>query len=65
MLYPLSYERGCPDSLRHPVPRSCSVGNTHSAQRFRRFRAVWPITPEPGPTTFYTVVSLIQKRLPD
>ncbi len=27
MLYPLSYERWCPDSLRHLVPRLCRAGH--------------------------------------
>jgi len=25
MLYPLSYERWCPDSLRHVAPRPCGA----------------------------------------
>ena len=29
MLYPLSYERWCPDSLRHPVPSLCRAGQAH------------------------------------
>ena len=37
MLYPLSYERGCADSLRHLAPRLCRAGNAHRTQRFRRF----------------------------
>ena len=37
MLYPLSYERWCPDSLRHLVPGLRRAGNAQSAQRFKHF----------------------------
>jgi hypothetical protein len=37
MLYPLSYERGCADSLRHLAPTLCRAGNAHRTQRFKRF----------------------------
>ena len=35
MLYPLSYERGCADSLRYLVPRLCRAGHPRRAQRFK------------------------------
>ena len=31
MLYPLSYERWCPDSLRHLVPRLCTAGHPQAS----------------------------------
>ena len=37
MLYPLSYERWCPDSRRHLVPGLRRAGNAQSAQRFKHF----------------------------